>query len=128
MSAPEPHPVESSASGQNPAQDLVDGVQQLAINAQQNKDTDPASANEAKQKGQKKERKEKKAKGGDDTAKQPLEFTPTPDFFAHRLALFDKLKKEQDDERAKQDRKEITITLPDGKEKKGNQISFNSFI
>lgn len=119
MSAPEPHPVESSASGQNPAQDLVDGVQQLAINAQQNKDTDPASANEAKQKGQKKERKEKKAKGGDDTAKQPLEFTPTPDFFAHRLALFDKLKKEQDDERAKQDRKEITIALPDGKEKKG---------
>lgn len=117
MSAPEPHPVQSASDGQNPAQDLVDGVKQLAINAQQ--DANPSSASEAKQKGQKKEKKEKKAKGGDDAIKQPLEFTPTPDFFAHRLALFDKLKKEQDDQRAQQERKEITITLPDGKEKKG---------
>jgi threonyl-tRNA synthetase len=34
------------------------------------------------------------------------------------MALFDRLKKEQDEERANKERKEVEITLPDGKKRK----------
>lgn len=39
-----------------------------------------------------------------------------PAFFAHRIAIFDKLKAEQDKALAEKPREPITVTLPDGKE------------
>jgi threonyl-tRNA synthetase len=112
MAAPQAHPIASSATGQDPAQAMTDGVQQLAINENKEK------AGNAKQ-GAKKEKKVKNAeKGGEDGSKAPLEFTPTPSFFAERMELFDRLKKEQEEEREKKERKEVEVTLPDGKKRK----------
>lgn len=105
MAAPEPHAVSSSASGQDPSQGMTDAVQQLSINQKQNGEAT---------KPPKKDKKAKAAKasaGGD----HPLEFLPKPDFFAHRIALFEKLQKEQADQAAKMERKQVTVTLPDGK-------------
>jgi threonyl-tRNA synthetase len=111
MAAPGPHPVESSATGQNPAQSLTDGVEQISINENKAENGKQASKKEKKAKGDK--------KGADeDGSKAPLEFTPTPAFFSERMSLFDKLKREQDDEREKKERKEVEVTLPDGKKRK----------
>lgn len=116
MAAPALHPIASSAAGQDPAQALTDGVEQVAINTQK--------AGNAKQGG----KKEKKAKGadkdGEGGSKMPLEYTPTPDFFAERMTLFDRLQKEQDEERAKKERKEVEVTFPDGK--KRNAIAWQT--
>ncbi|KAL7274332.1 threonyl-tRNA synthetase [Rhizina undulata] len=62
---------------------------------------------------EKKKKAGKAAATGGDTG--PLELEPTPEFFAHRIELFDKLKAEYDLEVAAKPREEITITLPDGK-------------
>ncbi|WAQ98892.1 SYTC2-like protein [Mya arenaria] len=43
------------------------------------------------------------------------ELKPPPEFLASRLELWDKLKKEYDDWVAAQERKDIKVTLPDGK-------------
>lgn len=114
MAAPEPQPIASSAVGQNPTQSMTDGIQQLAINIEQGK-----AGNAKQQQGSnKKEKKPKPSdKEGGDSAKVPLEFTPTPPFFAERMSLFDRLKQEQDEERAKKERVEVEVTLPDGKTK-----------
>jgi len=113
MADPAPHPVASSAAGQDPAQSLTDGVKQLDINEKR------AGNAKQQQQGGKKEKKVKSAeKGAEDSSKAPLEFTPTPEFFSERMALFDRLKKEQDEERANKERKEVEITLPDGKKRK----------
>lgn len=92
---------------------MTDGVEQLAINEQKSK-----AVGNAKQ-GGKKEKKAKAAadKGDDGGSKAPLEFTPTPDFFAERMDLFNRLQKEQEEERAKKERKEVEVTLPDGKKR-----------
>ncbi|KAG8689473.1 hypothetical protein FRC08_010927 [Ceratobasidium sp. 394] len=42
-------------------------------------------------------KKEKKAKAADTEAKAPLELNPPPDFFNHRVQIYDKLKKEYDE-------------------------------
>ena len=47
------------------------------------------------------------------------ELTPPPDFLSERLALWDRLKKEQDDKIAAQVPEPIVITLPDGKQVDG---------
>ena len=113
MAAPEPQPVASSAVGHDPAQSLTDGVAQVALNEQQ------SAGSKATQGGAKKDKKAKGAeKEADVSSKVPLEFTPTPAFFAERMALFDRLKKEQDEEREKKERKEVEVTLPDGKTRK----------
>ncbi|KAJ3971179.1 hypothetical protein EV361DRAFT_991222 [Lentinula raphanica] len=49
----------------------------------------------------------------------PLELQPPPDFFAHRISLFEQLKAEYDEEVKSKPREEITITLPDGAQRKG---------
>ena len=109
MAAPEPRPVASSAAGQDPAQSMTDSVQHMSL---QEKKTKP----EAGAKAPKKEKKAKAAeKEGEEGSKAPLEFTPTPQFFSDRMALFDRLKKEQDEERGKKERKQVDVTLPDGK-------------
>ncbi|KAF2738319.1 threonyl-tRNA synthetase-like protein [Polyplosphaeria fusca] len=61
-----------------------------------------------------KEKKEKKKKGGDDSGR-PLELSPRPDYFDHRIQIFEKLKARYDEEVAKKPREKINITLPDGK-------------
>lgn len=45
-----------------------------------------------------------------------LKMAPPPDFFDHRMAIFDKLMAEQTAHRASQPREAIKITMPDGKE------------
>lgn len=49
----------------------------------------------------------------------PLEFQPLPDFFDHRIRIFEDLKEEYDALVRVKPRQEITITLPDGAERKG---------
>ncbi|KAK6075212.1 threonyl-tRNA synthetase [Seiridium cupressi] len=70
--------------------------------------------------GPKKDKKaDKKAKGGAEESSGPLLMSPEPDFLKHRLDLFDKIKKRQDEELAKKPREPITITMPDGSIKAG---------
>lgn len=111
MAAPEPHPIGSSAAAQDPAQGMTDAVQQLDLNQQ--KQPKPQQPQQ-----QKKEKKAKAAKGGATAAGEgqyPLEYLPTPEFFAHRNALFERLQKAQAEERANQERKQVTVTMLDGK-------------
>ncbi|KAJ7216642.1 hypothetical protein GGX14DRAFT_518303 [Mycena pura] len=49
----------------------------------------------------------------------PLELQPPPAFFDHRIKLFEKLKAEHDEFVKVQPREDITITMPDGSERKG---------
>jgi threonyl-tRNA synthetase len=113
MAAPAPHPVGSTVSGQDPVQSMTDGVEQIAINGQSSK-----TAGNAKQGGKKEKKAKADNKGEDGGSKAPLEFTPTPGFFADRMKLFDRLQKEQDEKREKMERKEVEVTLPDGKKLK----------
>lgn len=86
---------------------MTDGVKQLAING------------DAPKKGGEKKDKSKDKKAAKTEGDVPLEFTPTPAFFAERMALFDRLKKEQDEAREKMERKDIEVTMPDGGKRKG---------
>ena len=45
---------------------------------------------------------------------------PPPDYLAERLAMWDRLKKEQDEWVARQKNESITVTLTDGKEVQGH--------
>ncbi|KAJ7855129.1 hypothetical protein B0H14DRAFT_2754902 [Mycena olivaceomarginata] len=65
-----------------------------------------------------KEAKEKKAKPAA-TSAFPLELQPSPPFFDHRIKIFEKLKAEHDEFVKAQPREDITVTLPDGSERKG---------
>jgi threonyl-tRNA synthetase len=73
--------------------------------------------------GDKKDKKEKKEKkkGGDGGADDagPLELNPEPDFFSHRIKIFEKLKAKYDAEVAAKPRESITITMKDGTIKQG---------
>ncbi|KAG6816548.1 hypothetical protein H0H87_005254 [Tephrocybe sp. NHM501043] len=62
--------------------------------------------------------KDKKSKVADGTS-HPLELQPRPEFFDHRIKIFQELKAEQDAFIKAQPRGEITVTLPDGSERKG---------
>ncbi|KJA25358.1 hypothetical protein HYPSUDRAFT_64939 [Hypholoma sublateritium FD-334 SS-4] len=53
------------------------------------------------------------------TQGHPLELQPRPEFFDHRIKIFDELKAEYDAFVAAQPRDEITVTMPDGSERKG---------
>jgi len=85
------------------ADNVADGVAGLSI--------DP----EAKLSGLKKkhEKKEKEKNAG--PSKKIGELKPPPSFLADRLAMFDRLKAEQDAKIAAEVPKPITVTLPDGK-------------
>ncbi|KAF8314414.1 tars protein [Clavulina sp. PMI_390] len=63
----------------------------------------------------KKEKKDKAAAGD----KAPLEMSPPPEYFAHRIKMWNELKAEQDEFYKKQPRQEIEITMPDGSKRKG---------
>ncbi|KAF9308321.1 threonyl-tRNA synthetase [Podila horticola] len=49
----------------------------------------------------------------------PLEVSPTPEYVAHRIAMFDELKKKADEVDAAQPRDPILITMPDGSIREG---------
>lgn len=85
---------------------VVDGVKAIAIEGQEKLQGSQAKVTKP----------DKKAKKVDSNTpeKRPLELDPQPEYVAHRIALFEKLKAEQDAAAAKQERKPITITLPDG--------------
>ncbi|KAL1745956.1 hypothetical protein HDZ31DRAFT_35196 [Schizophyllum fasciatum] len=72
---------------------------------------DPAPADKPKQ--------QKKAKAAADAKQYPLELQPAPEFFDHRIKMYDQLKAEYDAFVKAQPREEITVTLPDGAERKG---------
>ncbi|KAI0767281.1 hypothetical protein C8Q74DRAFT_1318022 [Fomes fomentarius] len=64
-----------------------------------------------------KNKKEKKVQEAAST--HPLELDPKPEYFEHRIKIFEKLKAEHDEWVKGQPRQEITITLPDGSQRKG---------
>ena len=72
---------------------------------------------------QKNEKRIKKLKNKDSMAPQPGKaakvLDPPPEFLAERLALWDRLKAEQDAALAAKVPEDITVTLPDGKEVPG---------
>ncbi|KAF9364122.1 threonyl-tRNA synthetase [Mortierella sp. NVP85] len=49
----------------------------------------------------------------------PLEVSPEPEYLAHRIAMFDKLKEQADQVDAAQPRAPIVITMPDGSQREG---------
>ncbi|KAG0346725.1 threonyl-tRNA synthetase [Podila humilis] len=63
--------------------------------------------------------KEKKAKKPAAEGSYPLEVSPTPEYVAHRITMFDELKKKADEADAAQPRTPITITMPDGSVREG---------
>ncbi|KAH8992157.1 hypothetical protein EDB86DRAFT_2933206 [Lactarius hatsudake] len=65
-----------------------------------------------------KSQKENKPKA-EPASQYPLELQPPPDFFGHRIKIFEDLKAEYDALVRAKPRQEITITLPDGAERKG---------
>jgi len=95
------HPVASSGSLQIPA-----------LESQRSQHTDAVSNKEPKS------QKEKKPKVVP-ASQFPLELQPTPGFFDHRVKIFEGLRAEYDAFVQAQPRQEITITLPDGTERKG---------
>ncbi|KAF9360375.1 threonyl-tRNA synthetase [Mortierella sp. AD094] len=81
-------------------------VEDLSLNA-------PAQDN-AQGKGKEKKPKKAVAEGS-----FPLEVSPAPEYIAHRIAMFDELKKKADEADAAQPRVPITITMPDGSTREG---------
>ncbi|KAJ9060461.1 threonyl-tRNA synthetase [Entomophthora muscae] len=53
------------------------------------------------------------------SAMTPSDITPTPEFFDHRIKMFELLKAKADEAAKAQPRNPITIALPDGKTKEG---------
>ncbi|KAG0246482.1 hypothetical protein B0O80DRAFT_416070 [Mortierella sp. GBAus27b] len=49
----------------------------------------------------------------------PLEVSPVPEYVAHRIAMFDKLKEQANQADAAQPKAPITITMPDGSHREG---------
>ncbi|KAF9106814.1 threonyl-tRNA synthetase [Mortierella sp. GBA35] len=63
--------------------------------------------------------KEKKVKKNVSEGAYPLEVSPVPEYVAHRIAMFDELKKKADQADAAQPRVPISITMPDGSVREG---------
>ncbi|KAH8645627.1 hypothetical protein BX600DRAFT_391088 [Xylariales sp. PMI_506] len=98
-------------SAKKAVESVAEGIKKVAISGDQK----PAAG--GKKEGGKKEKKA--AKAGAEVSSGPLELNPAPDFLQHRLDIFDRLKKRQDEELAKKPREPITITMPDGSVKAG---------
>ncbi|KAK7519932.1 threonyl-tRNA synthetase-like protein [Phyllosticta citriasiana] len=85
--------------------DVVEGVKNVAVS--ENKKPD--------QPQKKQQPKKDKKKGAEDADGRPLEMTPPPAYFDHRIKIFEELKSKYDEELAKKPREPINVTLPDGK-------------
>ena len=116
MSSSAPQPVSSSAEPRDPVANLTDAAQNVDLNAQPHQQqAQQKPPKQQKQQSQPKGEKKTKAKKETDAApKAPLEFTPKPAYFDHRIAMFEKLKAEQDADFAAKPRHPITVTMPDG--------------
>ncbi|KAG0056831.1 threonyl-tRNA synthetase [Gryganskiella cystojenkinii] len=66
-----------------------------------------------------KDKKPKKKAAAAAESPYPLEVSPTPEYVAHRIALFDSLKKKADEADAAQPRVPISISMPDGSVREG---------
>ena len=120
MSSSAPQPVSSSAEPRDPVQNLTDAAQNVDLNAQPQQKQQQQQKQQKQQQQPKGEKKPKaKKEGADGAPKAPLEFSPKPAYFDHRIAMFEKLKAEQDAAFAAQPRQPITITMPDGSQRKG---------
>ncbi|KAF9167000.1 threonyl-tRNA synthetase [Mortierella sp. AD011] len=86
--------------------EIENKVEDLSLNA-------PA---QNKAQGKSKEKKPKKTAA---EGEFPLEVSPAPEYIAHRIAMFDELKKKADEADAAQPRVPITITMPDGSTREG---------
>uniref|UniRef100_A0A0W0FKI7 Probable threonine--tRNA ligase, cytoplasmic n=1 Tax=Moniliophthora roreri TaxID=221103 RepID=A0A0W0FKI7_MONRR len=78
-----------------------------------------STAEPAIQQGKKVKDTQKKGKPIAGADAYPLELQPPPEYFNHRIQMFEQLKAEYDEAAKSKPREEITITLPDGNEKKG---------
>ncbi|TKY90330.1 hypothetical protein EX895_000328 [Sporisorium graminicola] len=124
MSSSAPQPVSSSAEPRDPVQNLTDATAKVDLNAQpdqkQPKQPKQPKQQQQQQQQQKGEKKPKaKKENADGAPKAPLEFSPKPAYFDHRIAMFEKLKAEQDAEFAAKPRQPITVTMPDGSKRQG---------
>lgn len=63
--------------------------------------------------------KEKKDKAAAAASQYPLELQPLPDYIDHRIKMFEELQQEYTQFVKAQPREEITITMPDGSQRKG---------
>lgn len=112
----------SAAEPRDPVSNLTIAAQKVDLNAQpQHQQQKPEKQQKQQQQQQKGEKKPKSKKDGaaDGASKAPLEFTPKPAYFDHRIAMFEKLKAEQDAEFAAKPRQPITVTMPDGSTRQG---------
>ncbi|KAK8226195.1 threonyl-tRNA synthetase-like protein [Phyllosticta capitalensis] len=85
--------------------DAVEGVKNMAV-------SDAKKPEQAQKKQQPKKDKKKPAQDADG---RPLEMTPPPAYFDHRIKIFEELKAKYDQDVAGKPREPITVTLPDGK-------------
>ncbi|WVQ98556.1 threonine-tRNA ligase [Kwoniella sp. CBS 9459] len=104
------HPVSSSSDPAKPAEGLepvTPGASATTVNNKK-QDQNPKQFKV-------KEKKEKKQGGGGGQ----LELNPPPEFFAERIKIYDEYKEKYEKFVAEQERKPITVTLPDGKQIEG---------
>ncbi|WVR04974.1 threonine-tRNA ligase [Kwoniella sp. DSM 27419] len=102
------HPVSSTSEPAKPAEGLepvTPGASATAVEKKQ----------EQGQQGQKQKKDKKEKKQGNGGGGQ-LEVSPPPAFFAERIKIYDEYKLKYDKFVAEQERKPITVTLPDGKQ------------
>ncbi|EIW79924.1 threonyl-tRNA synthetase [Coniophora puteana RWD-64-598 SS2] len=109
-----PNPIPVASSSQNVQLSALDGP-----HAATDITSAPAPAAVQGQGKQPKEKKEKKDKPAASASQFPLELQPKPEFFDHRIQIFEKLQAEHTEWVKAQPRQEITVTLPDGSERKG---------
>jgi len=88
-------------------------VQQVPAPAAAPAVLNPNGGNVNKKEKAPKEKKKAAAAGG-----HSLELHPKPEFFEHRIQMFDRLKAEHDEWVKVQPREEIAVTMPDGSERK----------
>lgn len=92
---------------------ITEGVKKTVVGDKQKQQQ------QQQQQGQQKPKKEKKKGGDDGGAAGPLELSPEPEFIAHRIKIFEKLKAEYEAELVLKPREPITITMKDGSVKQG---------
>ncbi|KAI3485158.1 hypothetical protein L1887_51595 [Cichorium endivia] len=122
MSSSAPQPVASSAQAADPVQNLTDAAQNVDLNAKPQQPKQPKQQQQQQQQPKGEKKPKAKKEGADAGPKAPLEFSPKPAYFDHRIAMFEKLKAEQDAELAAKPRQPITVTMPDGSKREGTSF------
>ncbi|SCV74133.1 BQ2448_6565 [Microbotryum intermedium] len=116
MSSSAPHPVQSTAErAPAPAPAGVPSSDASAVAAPAAAGDKPAVAKAPKEKKPKKDG----GVGGITSGLNALKLNPPPEYLKHRIDMFERIKKEQDEKIAALPREPIKITLPDGSVKEG---------